>query len=168
MMKTWSPTCAWSELPMRATVAWAGTLSSCSSDTSAWGSEAITRAPTTWPSRNSAVIWSAVCTTWAAVMTLPSSEISTPEPTSFTRPDCPLAPTSFHRARMITTEPLTRRNTGPRFWASAVESTGRRSRSSRTVSERFIEALRIGSGRAAGASRGRRRWPRGRGRSPRS
>jgi len=41
------------------------------------------------------VISSAVCTTWAAVITLPSGEIKTPEPTSLTPPIWPELPTSF-------------------------------------------------------------------------
>src|SRR5215510_1462980 len=41
-MITGSPTCTWFELPILATFAFAGTLSSCSSDKSAAGSEAMT------------------------------------------------------------------------------------------------------------------------------
>src|SRR5689334_16215985 len=153
MMNTWSPTWARSELPIRATIACAGTFSSCSSETSASGSEATTRAPTTWPSRNSAVIWSAVCTTWAAVMTLPSGVISTPEPTSLTRPTWPPTPTSFHFARMMTTDALTRRNAGPRLCACAGGAAGTRRTSDSTV-DQPAERVEIEGGGLAGRSAG--------------
>ena len=70
-----------SELAIFATRAAAGTRSTCRSERSAAGSEAITFAATDSPP-NSTVIASIVCTTWAAVMTLPSVEMSTPEPVS--------------------------------------------------------------------------------------
>jgi hypothetical protein len=58
------------------------------SERSAAGSEATTRACTVSPPRNSTLISSMACTTWDAVMTLPSAEMSTPEPVSLkpTRP----------------------------------------------------------------------------------
>src|SRR6476661_10191370 len=43
-------------------------------------SEPITRAMIAWPSENSTIATSAVCTTCAAVKTFPSLEISTPDP----------------------------------------------------------------------------------------
>lgn len=101
-----TPTCTVSESPIRARTGRVGGRSSSSSATSASGSEATTLAGIVSPPRNSAVISSAVCTTWAAVMILPSAETRNPEPTSETRPL-----TSFHRARMMTTEGFTRRNT---------------------------------------------------------
>src|SRR5438445_6776761 len=68
-MITASPTCMVSELAIFATRAAAGTRSTCRSERSAAGSEAITFAATDSPP-NSTVIASIVCTTWAAVMTL--------------------------------------------------------------------------------------------------
>ena len=80
-MKIWSPTCTRLESPIRATTGRAGARSSRSSETSASGSEATTRAAMVSPLRNSTVISSAVCTRCAAVNILPSAEMSTPEPT---------------------------------------------------------------------------------------
>src|SRR5216684_4365346 len=165
MMKTWSPTSARSELPNRATGAVVGTRSSWSRETSASGSEAITRAFTTSPPRNSAVISSAVCTTWAAVITLPSGEIRTPEPTSLTRPIWPEPPTSFQRARMMTTDGLTRLKVATRPWAStagagAMTSASRRPRaiasccaSEQGVDEPAERGLVEGGGLTAGGAR---------------
>jgi hypothetical protein len=67
---------------------------------------------------NSTVISSIAWTTWAAVITLPSAEISTPEPISPKR-TWPDADTSRPRERITTTEGLTRRKTSPTAWASA-------------------------------------------------
>ena len=79
-MITGSPTWMRSELAIVATRAPDGTRSSCSSERSAAGSDWITFADTVSPPRNSTLISSMACTTWAAVMTLPSGEMSTPEP----------------------------------------------------------------------------------------
>ena len=63
------------------------------------------------------MISSMAWTTWEAVITLPSVEMSTPEPVSLKRV-CPLASTSRPRARITTTEGAARRNTSPTFCAS--------------------------------------------------
>src|SRR5262245_49831853 len=83
------------------------------SEISARGSEATTRAGTGSSPRNSTVMSSIVWTTCAAVATLPSAEISTPEPISLNRA-MPSAVTSWPRDRMTTTDGLTRRKASPR------------------------------------------------------
>ena len=75
---------------------------------SAHCSEAMTRAGTGSSPRNSTVMFSIVWTTCAAVATFPSGEISTPEPISL-KPTVPSAVTSWPRARITTTDVLTRR-----------------------------------------------------------
>src|SRR5262245_46062823 len=81
-----------------------GTRSSCNSDRSAAaGSEATTRADTVSPPGKTTEMSSMACTTWAAVITLPSAEMRTPEPVSVKRvwpPDI----TSRPRARTVTTD----------------------------------------------------------------
>ena len=74
-----------SELAILATRAVVGTRSIWISERSAAGSDATTRAGNDSPPRNSTVISFMECTTWAAVMILPSVEISTPEPVSLKR-----------------------------------------------------------------------------------
>src|SRR5712692_3006273 len=97
---------------MGATSAPFGTRPSCRRDRSAAGSEAITWAGTVSPPRNSTVISSIACTTCAAVMTLPSAEMRTPEPISLKR-TCPVpADTSRPLALITTTDALT-------FWKSS-------------------------------------------------
>ena len=54
-------------------------------------------------------------TTWAAVITLPSLEIRTPEPVSLKRV-IPEAPTSRPLARTTTTDGLTRLKRSSRLW----------------------------------------------------
>src|SRR5262249_32428815 len=78
---------------------------------SARGSEATTRAATPSPLANSTITSSAICTTWAAVNTLPSADMRTPEPTSlyFTSTEVPpWARRSLPLARTTTTDPVTR------------------------------------------------------------
>src|SRR5215475_11697535 len=70
-MMTWSPTWTEFESAIGATFAPTGTLSSCSSDTSAACSDATTRAVIESPPRNSTVISSMEWTTCAAVITWP-------------------------------------------------------------------------------------------------
>src|SRR5215831_5333275 len=74
MTNTGSPTWTVLESPIGATTRDAGTRSSWSRATSAAGSEATTPPETCSPSRNSAVIESAVWTTCAAVITWPSAD----------------------------------------------------------------------------------------------
>src|SRR5262245_61567768 len=112
-MKTASPTRTGSEPAGFATRAPAGHGEPCMREMSARGSEAITRAGTGSSPRNSTVMSSIVWTTCAAVATLPSAEISTPEPISLNRA-IPSAVTSWPRDRMTTTDGLTRRNASPR------------------------------------------------------
>jgi len=57
-------------------------------------------------------------TTCAAVMTLPSAEIKTPEPVSVKR-TCPPAVTSLPLALITTTDGVTLRKTSPGVWAAA-------------------------------------------------
>ena len=70
---------------MTATLAPAGTRSSWMRERSAAGSDAMTLAETVSPPRNSTLMSLMVWTTWAAVITLPSAEMSTPEPVSVKR-----------------------------------------------------------------------------------
>src|SRR5438876_1115321 len=79
--------------------------------------------PTVSPFRNSTVILSASCTTWAAVMILPSAEIKTPEPRPATPVNWPGSVPAISRSvvRMVTTEGLARWNTWPTVCARAVE-----------------------------------------------
>ena len=107
-----------SESAILATRAPAGTRSSWIRERSAAVSEAITFADTFSPPRNSTLISSMSATTWAAVITLPSAEIRTPEPVSRKR-TCPAAVTSLPRARMTTTDGVTLRKTSPGVWAAA-------------------------------------------------
>ena len=67
---------------------------------------------------NSTLISSIAWTTWAAVITLPSAEISTPEPISPKR-TWPDAETSRPLDRITTTEGLTFRKTSPTGCAPA-------------------------------------------------
>src|SRR5262245_36696968 len=97
---------------------------------SALGSEAITRAGTGSSPRNSTVTSSIVWTTCAAVATLPSAEISTPEPISLKRA-MPSAVTSWPRERMTTTDGLTRRKASPRV--SPLTRDGSATRKARAV-----------------------------------
>jgi hypothetical protein len=98
---------------MRATTAPAGTRSSLIKDRSAAGSDAMTRARTDSPVVNSTVMSSIAWTTWAAVMTLPSVEMRTPEPISLKRTEPPSVATSRPLALITTTETLAVRNTSP-------------------------------------------------------
>jgi hypothetical protein len=82
------------------------------------GSDATTRAGTVSPPMNSTLISSIAWTTWAAVITLPSAEISTPDPISPKR-TWPDADTSRPLDRITTTEGLTRRKTSPTGCAAA-------------------------------------------------
>ena len=84
-MITGSPTWIVSESARGEILAPGGTRSSWSRERSAAGSEATTLAAMVSPPRNSTLISSMVFTTWAAVITLPSDEISTPEPVSLKR-----------------------------------------------------------------------------------
>jgi len=114
---TWRPTCTVSELASVATTAPFGMRSSWSSERSAATSEATTRAGTVSPPRNSTVISSIASTTCAAVIILPSVEMSTPEPVSLNR-TWPEAVTSRPLARITPTEGLTLRNSGTRSCAA--------------------------------------------------
>src|SRR5207247_9423190 len=89
---------------------------------SAAGSDSITRAPTVSPPRNSTVISSIECATWAAVITLPSAEIRTPEPVSLNVEMPRAAVTSRPFARTTTTEGLMVRNSSPTAWACAASA----------------------------------------------
>ena len=60
---------------------------------------------------------SMVCTTWAAVITLPSAEISTPEPVSV-KPIWPPDVTSRPLARITTTDGVTFLKRSRTAWAS--------------------------------------------------
>src|SRR5262252_1200574 len=111
-MKTESPTRMGSESPSLATVAFEGTTDTWMMEMSARGSEEITRAFTGSSPRNSTMISCIEWTTWAAVATLPSAVISTPEPISLKR-TTPWASTSSPRARITTTAGLTRRKVSP-------------------------------------------------------
>ena len=91
-----------------ATLASRGTTETWSREISARGSEPMTWALTGSSPRNSTVMSSITLTTCAAVATLPSGEISTPEPISRNR-TVPSAVTSCPRARITTTDGLTRR-----------------------------------------------------------
>src|SRR5213593_3548957 len=74
-------------------------------ETSAAGSDEITRAGTSSLPRNSTMICSIACTTWAAVMTLPSSEMSAPAPVSLNRLTPPVrAETLLPAARITATD----------------------------------------------------------------
>src|SRR6266478_10254151 len=115
---TGSPTRIGSELASGENLAPGGTRSSWSSERSAAGSDETTLALTVSPPRNSTVISSMALTTWAAVMTLPSEEINTPEPVSAKRV-WPPAATSRPLARITTTEGATLRKTSPGLWAWA-------------------------------------------------
>ena len=107
-MRTWSPTPTVSELPSGAAMRERGGVCTRSSARSAAGSEAMTCAGTVGPPANSTVISSIACTTWAAVITSPSTETTTPEPTSVMAVSPrPLTPTSRPRPRMTTTLGLT-------------------------------------------------------------
>ena len=117
-MMTGSPTWIVSESARGDALAAAGTRSSWSRERSAAGSEATTLADTVSPPRNSTLISSMEWTTWAAVITLPSGEISTPEPVSLKRV-WPPAATSRPLARITTTEGTTLRKTSPGVWATA-------------------------------------------------
>ncbi len=105
-----------------ATRAPAGTRSSKIRERSAADSEAITFADTVSPPKNSTLISSMVATTWAAVMTLPSAEIRTPEPVSRKR-TWPPAVTSLPFALITTTDGVTLRKTSPGVWAPAAAGT---------------------------------------------
>ena len=97
-MTCW-PTCTVSESPIRATRMAVVTRSSCRSETSAAALAEMRVARTTSPPMPSTVISSMPLTTWAAVITLPSPEIRTPEPVSVKRmmPDGPdVAPLAPH------------------------------------------------------------------------
>src|SRR5712691_9095321 len=110
-MKTCSPTWTRAESPSWTGWTPAGTRASWSSARSARGSDARTFAAKISPLMNCTVTSSAICTTWAAVRTLPSVETSTPEPTSlnFASTELPLCVTSsLPLARTTTTDPLTR------------------------------------------------------------
>src|SRR5215467_14483221 len=111
-MKTESPTRMGSESASLASVASGGTTDTWMMEMSARGSEEITRAFTGSSPRNSTMISFIECTTWAAVATLPSAVISTPEPISLKR-TTPWASTSSPRARITTTAGLTRRKVSP-------------------------------------------------------
>src|SRR5262249_49817438 len=82
-------------------------------EVAARGREAAWRAGTGCSPGHSPGMSSSVWTTCAAVATLPSAEISTPEPISLNRAT-PSAVTSWPRDRMTTTDGLTRRNASPR------------------------------------------------------
>jgi hypothetical protein len=158
---TWSPTLTVSESPSVAATAPFGIRSSWSRDRSAAGSEATTRAVTVSPPTSSTVISSIACTTCAAVTTLPSVEITTPEPVSVNLVTPP-APTSWPLALITTTEELTFRNTSPTLWASA----GSAPLNATAVSSTIAIVMRMSSltvfrmcGRLiVGPNRGKRKW----------
>ena len=77
----------------------------------------ITRADTVSPPRNSTEMVSIEWTTWAAVMTLPSLEMRTPEPVSV-KPIWPPLVTSRPLARMTATEGVTFLKRSRTDWAS--------------------------------------------------
>src|SRR5437667_9450290 len=74
------------------------------------------------PPRNSTVSSSIECATWAAVITLPSAEIRTPEPVSLNVEMPRAAVTSRPFARTTTTEGLMFRNSSPTSWACAASA----------------------------------------------
>src|SRR5262245_10277934 len=115
---TCCPTRTLSESPSGAGCAPLGTWASWTKPRSAAGSDAITRAGTVSPPRNSTTISSIAWTTCAAVMTLPSAEISTPEPISL-KVTRPLLTTVLPLALITTTEGATLRNSSSASWASA-------------------------------------------------
>src|SRR6266496_2307131 len=115
MIMTWSPTRTVPESAIRAGVMAWGTRSIWRSERSAAGSEATILAGTRSPPRASTVISSIALTTCAAVITLPSAVISTPEPVSLKRV-MPTLLTSRPLARITTTEGLALRKTSLRFW----------------------------------------------------
>src|SRR6266496_2662110 len=115
MIMTWSPTRTVPESAIRAGVMAWGTRSIWRSERSAAGSEATILAGTRSPPRASTVISSIALTTCAAVITLPSAVISTPEPVSLKRV-MPTLLTSRPLARITTTDGLTLRKTSLRFW----------------------------------------------------
>src|SRR5215470_12588767 len=104
---------------------------------SARGSDEITRAGTGSSPRNSTVMSSIVCTTCAAVATLPSREISTPEPISRKRV-IPSAVTSWPFDRITTTAGLTRRNASPSVSPIAGHGAAIRSTSAATPTPRLV------------------------------
>src|SRR5688572_10303790 len=117
-------------------------------DRSAAGSEAAILAGTVSPPRNSTTISSIAWTTWAAVMTLPSGEISTPEPISLNVTSPLVLVTSRPLALMTTTAGLTVRNSSSTSWASTPAGHPPRAAARRITSTRRmrrIESLRIGS-----------------------
>ena len=108
-----SPTSALSESPSVAGCTPAGTRSSCSKATSAAGSEATMLALMSASPGNSTATASAVCTTCAAVSTLPSVLMSTPDPSPGARTSCALerCPARTRSVvRTTTTAPPTRLN----------------------------------------------------------
>src|SRR5580765_2783288 len=171
---TESPTWTVLESAIRAGRAPAGTFSSCSSERSAAGSEPPTRAATVSPPRNSTWISSMVCTTCAAVMTLPSGEMSTPEPVSL-KLVRPLRVSSVPRARITTTEGVTFLKASPTVSALAAPGSSVHAATSHTpvhvtpvalivrslsVDDLHARAGRVGHGEAA---RGQLLLGRGRG-----
>src|SRR5262245_61767029 len=134
-MKTASPTRMGSESASFATRASGGTEETWMREMSARGSEAITRAGTGFSPRNSTMMSSIVWTTCAAVATLPSAEISTPEPISLKRA-IPSAVTSWPRDRMTTTDGLTRRYASPRVSPLTRAGTATRSASAASATDR--------------------------------
>src|SRR5882724_894191 len=116
---------------MTATLAPAGTRSSWMRERSAAGSEAMTLAETVSPPRNSTLMSFMEWTTWAAVITFPSADMSTPEPVSVKR-TCPPVVTSLPLARMTTTEGVTFLKTSPGVWAAPA-----------TGMERMVKAARM-------------------------
>ena len=116
-MTCW-PTATVSESPSGATRIAAVTRSSCRSETSAAALAEMMVARTTSPAMPSTVISSMPLTTCAAVITLPLSEIRTPEPVSL-KWVTPPAPTSRPLLRTTTTVGLALRKISSRFWATA-------------------------------------------------
>ena len=144
-MKIWSPTSTVSESPRGSGWTPAGTRSSWRSETSALGSEAMTRARMASPPRNSTVTSSAVWTMWAAVITLPSADTRTPEPRprELVRVPGPAPMTSVSRVRTTTTDRFTRLKTDPRVSALAGEGGGHAAvMATSKAAERRMVALR--------------------------
>ncbi len=159
---TCSPTSTASESPSFTTNGPRGGRSSCRSATSAAGSDDATRALSVSPVKNTTSIASAVCTTWAAVSTLPSGEISTPDPSpaTLTCPAIPPRATSVSRVWISTTAGFTRLNTSDSTWSAAgVRPAPARATETSTSRRNFI--LKTSSGKRSRDAGGRRDWRRG-------
>ena len=140
---TCSPTSTASESPSFATKGPRGDRSSCRSATSAAGSDDTTRALSFSPVKNSTSIASAVCTTWAAVSTFPSSEMSTPDPNPATLTCWAMPPraTSVSLVWISTTAGFTRLNTSDRAWSAAAVRPVPAGTRHKSISRRSLMAL---------------------------